>query len=156
MSFICATRALKNAKHIQSIAPNIIPKDEPAEGFYSIVPFDVLGRLHLMSDEELAAHPHLVDAAKSLRSLQLQPRASLFKGTLHFVQITFNVNGTPTFVSDADMATLIQYGIASSGPISGYAAQYGSNTVNVSPTKLTFRANVPTGKFNDHDLQGWV
>jgi hypothetical protein len=156
MPFICATRALKTARRLQDVAPEIIPRDEPAEGFASLVPFEVLSRLHQMTDAELQSHPRLVEAAQSLRSRVAKTSSSgLFEGTLYFVQISFNVNGTVTQVSDTDMETLIQYGTAVADPISGYAAQYGSNSVTVSPTKLTFSVDVPTGKFNDGTLQGW-
>lgn len=121
------------------------------------IPFEVLSKLHQLSDEDLKAYPDLVDAAKSLRGLQLQPRSSsLFSGTPHFVQISFDVNGTVTTISDADMQTMIQFAALAVEQISGYAAQYGSNSVNVSPTKLTFSVSMPAGNFNDHDLQGWV
>jgi hypothetical protein len=85
MPFICAARALKNARHLQAVAPHIIPKDEPAEGFASLVPFEVLSRLQQMTDAELQAYPQLSAAAKSLRPRVVQPRSSsLFKGTVHF------------------------------------------------------------------------
>jgi hypothetical protein len=73
-----------------------------------------------------------------------------------FVQITFNVSGTTTQVSDTDMETIIQFGQLAAEQISGYAAQYGSHQLDVSTTMLTFNVDVPTGKFNDHDVQGWV
>ena len=45
-SKICVTRAIKNAKHIQRIASHIIPREEPLEGFSSIIPYEVLARIH--------------------------------------------------------------------------------------------------------------
>jgi len=44
MALRSSTRALKNARLIQSIAPNLIPKNEPSAGFSSLVPMDILAR----------------------------------------------------------------------------------------------------------------
>src|SRR5215472_11375723 len=46
MKRISATRALKNARHLQKIAPQVMPKAEPAEGFVSVIPIHVLAHLH--------------------------------------------------------------------------------------------------------------
>lgn len=34
----CVTRAIKNARHLQSVAPHLMPKEEPPDGFGSILP----------------------------------------------------------------------------------------------------------------------
>jgi hypothetical protein len=41
MNRFCATRAIKNAKFIRSVAPHIIPAKEPLKGFASLVPIDI-------------------------------------------------------------------------------------------------------------------
>src|SRR6516165_4050796 len=72
MPLTCSTRALKNAKRIRALAPNIIPAKEPAAGYSSIVPLDILARLHKMSDQELAIglknRPELLDIAKKMHT----------------------------------------------------------------------------------------
>jgi hypothetical protein len=39
---MCATRALKNARHIRAVAPQVFPAVEPLDGFGSVLPFDEL------------------------------------------------------------------------------------------------------------------
>ena len=157
MSFFCATRALKNARHVQRVAPHLVPAEEPAEGFASRVPLDMLSRLHLMVDAELAGHPDLLPVAKSLRAALLKPRFErLFQGTLHFVQVQFHVAGAVTVVSDADMATMVEYAQLAVPQIVGYASRYGPITASVSSDVLRFAVEPLNGTFNDGDLQGWV
>ena len=69
----CATRALKNARHIRAVAPQVFPAVEPLDGFASVLPFDVLNRFHHMTDDELRRHPHLLEAALKLRQGQAFP-----------------------------------------------------------------------------------
>ena len=47
MGHSCSTRALKNARRIQSLAPRLL-QDNP-------LPLAVLSRIHKMSDAEIAA-----------------------------------------------------------------------------------------------------
>ena len=94
MDTTCSTRALKNAKFIRATATGVIPAEEPIEGFHSIVPFEVLNSFGRMSEADLTGFPQLLDAWRQLR----QPRPALFgdppfKGTLHFVQLTFFFTG---------------------------------------------------------------
>src|SRR5260370_36058245 len=51
MDRVCVTRAIKNAKYLQKVAPEIIPQEEPADGFASLVPINLLGKLHLAGPE---------------------------------------------------------------------------------------------------------
>lgn len=56
----------------------------------------------------------------------------------------------------ADMNMIVQYARHAIIAISEYAAQYGPNTVTVSPTVLTHTVSVPSASYSDGDLQGWV
>lgn len=78
MPRICLTRALKNARYIQSVARHIIPVDQPAEGFASLVPLHVLERFHLMSEAELKPHPHLLQVAKTAKAATPSAAVILF------------------------------------------------------------------------------
>ena len=158
---ICGTRALKNARRIQSVAPNVIPAKEPLAGFSSLVPLDILQRFHLMSDAELAGHPALLAAAKALRAadaVKARVSSPLFHGTLYFVRMTWfqEANGAQIAVNIGDINTAIQYATLAVKPISGYAAQYGSNHLDVFPTMLTAGFAVTSGVYNDDAVQGWV
>ena len=68
MGHLCATRALKNAKFIRSVAPHVIPAKEPLDGYASIIPFEILRRFHRIKDEDLHGHLHLLEAAKKARA----------------------------------------------------------------------------------------
>ena len=158
---ICGTRALKNARLIQSIAPHVIPAKEPLEGFASLVPLNMLQKFHLMSEAELVAHPDLLKAQRSLRAADLErARVSspLFHGTLYFVRMIWfqEANGAQIAVSVADINTAIQYSTLAVKSISGYAAQYGPNHVDVSPTIITAGFAVTNGVYNDDAVRRWV
>jgi hypothetical protein len=105
MAHLCATRVLKNAKFIGSVAPHVFPAKEPLDGYASIVPFEILRRFHRLKDEDLHGQPHLLEAAKKAR-MEWERRdwracekrtktrlfgASPFTGTLHLVKATFAV-----------------------------------------------------------------
>jgi hypothetical protein len=164
---MCATRAMKNAKHIRAVAPQVFPAVEPLDGFASVLPFDVLNRFHRMTDDELRHHPHLLEAATKLR--QGSPPGSalpatsllpiifpLFKGTVHLAKITFNNDGAIKTFGDADMATVVQYLKAAAPAIIEYTSQYGECRLDVSPNILQLQVDVHQGKYNDGMLQGWI
>ncbi len=159
---ICATRALKNAKVIRKAAPHIIPPREPLEGFRSLVPLDILKRFHRMPEADLRDYPELLEVK---RNLPRPPATRLhpflfgdppFKGTLHFVQMTFEDEGHVVTVPSTDVATAIQYATLAVTAISVYASQYGSNHLEVSPDILQFRRAVKNGRYNDDTLQSFV
>lgn len=45
-NWTCATRAIKNARYLQKVAPDIMPEIEPAEGFGSVISLQLLAQLH--------------------------------------------------------------------------------------------------------------
>jgi hypothetical protein len=156
----CLTRALKNAKQLQRMAPNLFAKEKSAEGFGTGVPIDILRRLHRLPHDspELAPHKSLSGFLKE-NKLALpgkNARDPLFSGTIHFVQVTFVTNGGNLIIPTADMTTIVQYAQHAIGDISEYASQYGSNSVSVSPNSLAHTVNVPTASFTDADVQTWV
>jgi hypothetical protein len=170
MSRVCATRALKNALRLQGVAPHIIPSVEPPQGFASVVEHEILARLHSMAEAELEPFPELLDVVRAERAaaaagspdaLAANPTFAagpLFSGTIHFVQIKFNLD-PPTgsvLVEDGDLKTAIQYAKLAIGPISAYAGQYGPNSLAVADDFLRFEVNLPTGSYNDATLIGWV
>jgi len=162
----CATRAIKNAKQIKSVAPHLFPAVEPPlDPFFSVLPFDVLNRFHRMTDDELRQHPHLLEAAIKLRrSSPPQPQApspglfsdSPFQGTLYLVKVTFRVGGNSFAISDANMQTILRYATLAAPVISKYASQYGRNRLVVSSDILELTADVPTGVYTDDNVRGWV
>src|SRR5437879_1487218 len=92
LTFICATRLLKNARHVQATAPEVLPRVEPLQGFGSRVPDRVLSRLHtVLRPDDLKAYPELAAALRRApvprpRTVATEP---LFQGTFVFVQVTF-------------------------------------------------------------------
>jgi hypothetical protein len=166
MEPICATRVLKNAKHIQALAPDVFPATEPLEGFASIVPFDILRRFHRMSEAELASQPKLAQAWRELHdrpvlAQRLNPHGLIFSddpfnGTLYLAKLSFQVGAKTVSIPDADMATMLQYLTVAAPAISGYCSQYGHNRLAVSSKILTMTVDVPAGKYNDDTLQDWV
>ena len=82
--------------------------------------------------------------------------AALFSGVIHFVSMTFRTSGGDYSVSGADLGVALAHAQASAPAISAYASQYGPTSVEVDSTILHSVADVPTGKFNDADVQGWV
>ena len=89
------------------------------------------------------------------------PKASvsdaLFRGTLVFVQITYNrPMKAPFSILAADVQTAVNYASLAVDPIRRYASQYGPNSLEVSSNILTFTANLGGDTFTDGDVQGWV
>jgi hypothetical protein len=169
MTRACGTRALKNARRIQQLAPHIIPAKEPAEGFVSLVPRPVLANIHRMSDQQLATslrgHPHLQDLVEVARQMraplappQVIARAPSYDVTLYFVQVTYLVGASKAerAFDPAAVATAIQYAIHAVRPISAYCSQYVANRIEVAQSYLRLRAPIPVPSFNDADVQRWV
>ncbi len=159
MPALCATRAIKNARHLQATAPRIMPKPEPPGGFGSRVPRELLARLHTaVPPKDLERVPGL--AAALARSPVPRPRAAaakpLFKGTLVFVAVNFRTNQGFVTVPPADLSVAMDFTRLAIVPISAYASQYGPNGLKVADQAVPFAANVPQGTYNDQVLQGWV
>ena len=159
MENVCVTRSVKNARHLQANAPEILPMPEPEEGFGSLVPADLLARLHAgLASKELERVPGLAGALQ--RSPIPRPRAAaaepLFNGTLVFAATDFRTKDGGVSVSPADLEVAVAFARLASVPISAYASQYGPNALKIADASVPFTANVPSGRYNDQTLQGWV
>ena len=65
----CVTRALKNAKFIRSVAPDVFAAKKSPDGYASIVPLEILERIHRIEATELRGHSGLIiDAAQKART----------------------------------------------------------------------------------------
>jgi hypothetical protein len=163
---ISGTRALKNARKIQSLAPDIVPATEPPEGFASVLAFEILSRFHRMSEEELAGHPNLAQLSRQLHNgavsdQRVTPHGIIFaddpfKGTLYLAKISFKVGANTRAVADSEMATMLQYLNVAAPAIAKYCSQYGENRLAVSSKILSLSVDLPSAKYNDDTLQGWV
>lgn len=159
MTQLCATRAIKNARHVQGTAPHILPRTEPPEGFASRVPRDLLVKLHTpLAPRDLERVPGL--GAVLAKAPVPRPRAAvvapLFSGTLVFAAVTFRTSSGVAAVPPGDLAIAMSFARLAVGPISAYATQYGPNRVAVAANPVPFAASVPSGRYNDQSLQGWV
>jgi hypothetical protein len=155
---MCGTRASKNAKHVYRIAPHLISR-ESGKGITSIIPAETLATLHKI------AKPRGVIRNKDLAELLDKNRPALasvdisgplFKGTLHFVQITFNTPNGSFTVSDADVQTIVNYSEVAVVPISKYASQYGSNSVDISRDIIRYTVQWDQNEFENRDMSKWV
>lgn len=159
MPHLCATRTIKNARHLQQIAPQIVPRDEPPQGFGSCLPPQLLARLHTaVPARELGRVPGLAEALKHAPVPPRRASASspLFSGSLVFAQMTFRTRQGAVSVPPKDLATAMAFSRMAAVPISAYASQYGPNAVAVASAPVAFSANAPGGSYNDQTLQGWV
>lgn len=148
----CFTRAMKNARFLQKVAPHIIQKD--------ILPTDLLSKLHTLDSrsEEVKSHPELTQFLDENRfpAIGRLPAGSLFSGTIHFVHMTFRTPGGNISINDNDMTTIMEYASRAIIPISRYASEYGRNRITVSPFWIEYSVTLQGTTYNDQALQGWV
>ncbi len=159
MANLCVTRAIKNARHLQANAPHILPKAEPEGGFGSRVPRELLARLHTaVPPKDLDRVPGLAAALakKPIPRPRAAAAAPLFRGTLVFASVDFQVRTGSVSIGPGDLATAMTFARLAIGPISAYATQYGPNALAVGDTAVPFSASVPSGRYNDQTLQTWV
>jgi hypothetical protein len=156
----CYTRALKNARFLREAAPEIFARDPGAEGFGTGIPVEILRGLHRISPDSpvLNRHKAVADVLRTHRPPVPGPvaRDALFSGTIHFAQVTFQISGSDLVIPTADMNQIVQYARHAAVPIAEYAAQYGPNSVSVSPSLLTTTVSLSGSSFSQRDLQGWV
>ena len=156
---VCVTRALKNARQLQRLAPELFAPREPDEGFLSILPSAVLGRLHHRPvPAEVLYHPRVTPRIVRLPLAQVQnaSKAPLFSGTLHFVAAKFTTSSGTREIAAKDLSVAIEYAGLASKPISAYATQYGPNNVTIATAPIPLALALPGGTFNDSLLQTWV
>lgn len=159
MPQLCVTRSIKNARHLQATAPRILPREEPAEGYGSRVPPELLARLHTsVAARDLDRVPGLAVALARTPVPRAKTAAAgpLFSGTLVFAAVNFRTSGGFVSVKPADLATAMDFTRLAAVPISVYATQYGPNRIALADKAVPFAANAPSGTYNDQILQGWV
>jgi hypothetical protein len=160
----CGTRALKNARYIQSLGPHILPREEPAAGLESVIPFDLLSRLEHATEAELQDRPDLLEfkRAHKLPVAGGNANGPLFQGTLVFVQVSFQTKTGSLVVSDADMNTMIRYISLAADTIYQYASLYGTCSIAINPTFIRYNVTLQDNTYTDigngqpNDLQTWV
>ena len=159
MTHLCVTRAIKNARHLQTNAPQILPMTEPPEGYGSRVPRELLARLHTpVAPADLDRVPGLAAALARAPIPRPKPAAAapLFNGYLVFAAVTFRTSAGAVAVPAADLAVALDSSRVAVMPIVDYAPQYGPNRVTVGAQAVPFAASTPSGRYNDQILQGWV
>ena len=156
-SRICGTRAYKNAQYIKHIASHLI--QDSKQGITGIIPFETLNKLHttpnpagVIENKELAI---LLEKNK-LPLLNATVSDPLFNGTLYFVQITFNIPGGASSISNNDIQTALNYSKRAVIPISAYASQYGSNSLKVSNDIIQYSVTLTSNTYNNGNVQAWV
>jgi len=154
---VCVTRAIKNAKYLQKIAPEIIPQREPEDGFASLVPGNLLSKLHLVGPEatKVGKLSELL-AKKSVPRGGTRAGVPLFSGSIHYVNVTFNATGRTFVVPGPDLATVIRFSGLVAKPITRYAGQYGPNSVSVAGNAIPLSVSLAGNKYNDQTLAGWA
>ena len=84
----------QNAKYLQEVAWQIMPKREPPEGFASIIPYQLLSQLHIPTRRlHIDVDPQLGALLKTL-NLSLSGNIAvdpLFNGTIHFVRLKLTI-----------------------------------------------------------------
>lgn len=169
----CATRILKNIAALRRMAPDLAPPDLPLERIVEAIPLPVLERLHIPIEVD-PSHPHPARTRFAAYAPQIEslPFGGMFQGTLYFVQLKAQVYvrrehqpvpGAEYFISDADMATAIEYATVATKAIHQYASLYGPNSIAVDPHVIPFSVRVPNpvwdspmGIYDAGTFQGWV
>ena len=153
----CSTRSLKNAMFLQGEDVGFFPKDEPLEGFASLLEAEVLATLgHPTLPPSAPRRLAEVLAVKRPPAVRTSAAVPLFSGTLWFVQLLFLVGNRELQVSQLDVSTAMRYAGHCVGPLSAYASQYGANSLVVASSTIPFQASLAEGKYNDQMLAGWV
>ncbi|MBV8340441.1 MAG: hypothetical protein JO343_10880, partial [Candidatus Eremiobacteraeota bacterium] len=163
---MCLTRGMKNAKYLQAVAPTILPKNEPAAGFGSLIDPALLNVLHVTRPDQapaIASEPAGLSAFLASHSIPgpaASVAGSLFNGTVYFVQISFTTPQGVITISDADMAVAVSFASRASLPISRYASQFGKCSVTIDQNVIAYAVDLQSSSggnsYNDQTLQGWV
>jgi len=157
----CYTRALKNARYLQSNGPAGFRQEKGAVGFGTGVPFALLQRLHRVRQDSaaVARHPAVFAFLKrnTIPQVGAKERSTpLFSGTIHFAQVAFQTPTGEFTLATADMRAMVSYAKHAMVPISQMVRQYGSSSVSISAKLLRFTARMSSRRFSDAELQGWI
>ncbi|MCI4350435.1 MAG: hypothetical protein L3K15_02840 [Thermoplasmata archaeon] len=144
---LCRTREIKLARHLQRVAPDLVPAEEPAEGFGSLLQSgDPMLRFQLRDLESRGRLPPTRSAAS----------APLFTGALKFVTLNYPGPGGGLAILPADIATCLAYAARAVPPIVRYANQYGRAAASVDPIAATLAPPRAARRFNDTSVKTWV
>jgi hypothetical protein len=158
METLCSTRAIKVLKHLRSVIPETVPPS--SVDAIETLPISVFANLHgTLASDRAAEYPQLKTwlANNQIPSANVTVSGPLFHGTLVFVQLIFQEPNQPSSsVKLADVQTARNYAALAVGPIQRYASQYGPSNVGVSPTVISFTANVSGNSFTQSQFEGWV
>lgn len=183
--FACATRLIKNAKFIQSkygllnaalnsplgpflglsqagfadFNPNfIIPPIEPAAGYVSVIPGNVLNQIEPVNGIG-AGFFHRSASGSLIPDVQNGSQfGPVFNGTVIFVALTFKTGSGNQAVASADLNTAISMATLAAKAIVAYCQQYGNAGITVQSNVLNFTVDL-TGSsggnsFNDQSIGG--
>jgi hypothetical protein len=154
----CMTRGIKNANHIQLIAPDLVSRAGPV-GITGLIAPNTLVKLHTVHEPYRVVKNRELAQLLERNKLPL-PKATvsdpLFNGTLYFARITFNFPGGAFSMNNADIQVAVNYSNLAVLPIHRYAAQYGLNSIGISQNIIQYSVNLTGNRFRDSDLQGWV
>jgi hypothetical protein len=158
METFCMTRAVKVLKYLHRTVPKTISRSSLQA--LEKLPSSVLSNLHIAADlDRVTQDEKLKDFLRNnaIPASRASVASPLFDGTLVFAKVTFARPNQPDFsMSMADMQTAVNYATLAVAPIERYAAQYGANSVAVSPTIIPFTANLTGNSFTQGELEGWV
>lgn len=143
----CATRALKVARHLQLTRPDILPAEEPLEGFASILEGSDPTMRYLLRDALAPGKLPTVSGAVP---------GPLYSGTLAIVRVSFQTRKGAYAVAVADAAATSAYLTFAAPAIARYCGQYGTTGLSVGTSVVDYSVSLPNGQFNDSMLQGWV
>ena len=143
----CRSRDLKLAWHLQRMAPEIVPKDEPLEGFEDLL---------LSSDPMLRFQLRDLAARGKLPSPRPTVSAPLFSGTLRVVSLSFpSAPGGPS-IAATDVATCVGYAQRTAPAIVRYASQYGPCSATVDTVTGVVTPSGSPRRYNDAAVKSWV
>lgn len=147
MPGVCRSRDLKVAWHLQRVAPDILPAEEPLEGFDSILQgSDPMLRFQL---RELLAPGKL----PRVRSGAVAP---LFQGPIALVALDFGASSGGPSLSDPDVAVAGTFVSKALGPIAAYASQYGPTAPAWMGPARQYPVAAAGARYNDAQLRAWV
>lgn len=147
MPGVCRSRDLKVAWHLQRVAPEILPADEPLEGFDSILK---------------GSDPMLRFQLRELLGPGKLPRVStgaagpLFQGSIALVGLDFGGSSAGPVLSASDLAVAAAFVPRALVPIAAYATQYGPTAPTWRPPAISYPVAAPGLRYNDAQLQAWV
>jgi hypothetical protein len=138
---------MKLAWHLQREAPEIVPPEEPPEGF---------GDLLLSGDPTLRFQLRDLEARGRLPPARSAASAPLFAGSLKLVTLNFPGPRGGLSIAPADAAVCVDYATRALPPIVRYASQYGRTSAATDPAATPLAPPGAPRRFNDTSVKSWV